>query len=270
MPVGHNHRKPHRTTDNGEEKFCFICNEWRSVTLFCKATRSWDKLSNKCKPCSILYNKANQERIREYNATHKAQYQQWCEANREELNRKARIRNRQWYRDNREDILRTKTEWRNKNKDKINARIRQQRIDDPSLRIKDCLYRRVGEWLKGSTKSANTQELLGCSFQQFKEWLESKFVEGMSWENQGSEWHVDHEVPCAAFDLSDPVQHRICFHYSNMQPLWKEDNLAKGCKVSDIAVETLKNRLTPEVLERVQKLHALESEKEEAQAFRQF
>jgi hypothetical protein len=53
----------------------------------------------------------------------------------------------------------------------------------------------------------------------------------MSWDNYGFRgWHIDHKKPCALFDLSLPEQQRECFHFSNLQPLWAADNLAKGVK----------------------------------------
>jgi hypothetical protein len=54
----------------------------------------------------------------------------------------------------------------------------------------------------------------------------------MSWGNYGLHgWHVDHIIPCASFDLTDPEQQRQCFHYTNLQPLWAEDNLRKSDKL---------------------------------------
>jgi len=51
----------------------------------------------------------------------------------------------------------------------------------------------------------------------------------MSWDNYGYRgWHIDHIRPCASFDLTDPEQQRECFHYTNLQPLWWQDNLRKG------------------------------------------
>ena len=76
-------------------------------------------------------------------------------------------------------------------------------------------------------KSASTMELVSCSIDKLKQHLESKFTDGMNWDNYG-EWHVDHIKPCASFDLSDPDQQRQCFHYTNLQPLWEKDNLKKG------------------------------------------
>jgi hypothetical protein len=57
--------------------------------------------------------------------------------------------------------------------------------------------------------------------------LEAQFVPGMTWANHGA-WHVDHIRPCASFNLEDPAEQRVCFHFSNLQPLWAQDNLAKG------------------------------------------
>jgi hypothetical protein len=70
---------------------------------------------------------------------------------------------------------------------------------------------------------------LGCSIEDLKRHLESKFQEGMTWENYGS-WHIDHIKPLAAFNLQDSEDLRFACHYSNLQPLWAKDNLKKGNK----------------------------------------
>lgn len=82
----------------------------------------------------------------------------------------------------------------------------------------------------GTRKSAPTAELLGCSVEEFCRYIESKFTAGMSWENR-SEWHLDHIKPCSKFDLTKPEQQRECFNFTNIQPLWKLDNLRKGARV---------------------------------------
>ena len=83
--------------------------------------------------------------------------------------------------------------------------------------------------LKNGYKSKRTTELLGCSFEEVWNHLESKFQPGMTKENHGL-WHVDHIRPCASFDLTDPEQQKICFHYTNLEPMWAIDNLKKGAK----------------------------------------
>ena len=66
--------------------------------------------------------------------------------------------------------------------------------------------------------------------------MESKFTEGMSWENQGKNgWHIDHKKPCSKFDLSKPEEQKKCFHFTNLQPLWWEDNLKKSDKYEEAA-----------------------------------
>ena len=62
-------------------------------------------------------------------------------------------------------------------------------------------------------------------------YLERKFQPGMTWRNQSRfGWHIDHIKPCSKFDLSDPIQQKICFNYKNLQPLWAEENIRKSNK----------------------------------------
>jgi len=69
--------------------------------------------------------------------------------------------------------------------------------------------------------------LLGCSRAELIVHIEKQFRPGMCWGNYGK-WEVDHIRPYASFDLSDPAQQWTCFHYTNLQPLWAEENVAKG------------------------------------------
>jgi hypothetical protein len=61
-----------------------------------------------------------------------------------------------------------------------------------------------------------------------KKHLEIQFIEGMSWENQGK-WHIDHKIPLSSAKTEEEV-YKLC-HYTNLQPLWAEDNLKKGSKI---------------------------------------
>lgn len=84
--------------------------------------------------------------------------------------------------------------------------------------------------LKNNSKNSSITILLGCSILEFKQHIEKQFVRGMDWNNYGK-WHIDHIKPCDSFDLSLESEQKICFHYSNLQPLWAKDNLSKGRKI---------------------------------------
>ena len=73
-------------------------------------------------------------------------------------------------------------------------------------------------------KGKDARDLLGCTVSECRKHLEQQFLPGMTWDNYG-EWHVDHIRPCASFE--DPADPR-CWHYTNLQPLWAEDNLSKS------------------------------------------
>lgn len=103
-------------------------------------------------------------------------------------------------------------------------------LSRPENRIRVNLSVRLVHLLKGETKSDSFPVLLGCSLPSLRMWLAAQFQPGMSWENYGLKWEVDHKKPCAVFDLTDPAQQKACFHYTNLQPLFVSDNRRKNAK----------------------------------------
>jgi hypothetical protein len=81
---------------------------------------------------------------------------------------------------------------------------------------------------KGYLKTSKTSEILGCSWDDFKNHLEARFVDGMSWDNRHL-WHIDHIIPLASATSEEELIKLN--HYTNLQPLWAEDNLRKGDKI---------------------------------------
>ncbi len=113
----------------------------------------------------------------------------------------------------------------------IKAYTNKRLATDPTFKILYYMRRRLHLALFWKVKSAHTLELLGCTVEELCAHLEAQFQPGMTWDNYGFYgWHIDHIIPCAAFDLSDPEQQRACFHWSNLQPLWAIDNLSKGAR----------------------------------------
>ena len=139
--------------------------------------------------------------------------------------------NKQYYENNKAKIRAYRKQWRADNKDRVNEltriRSKERRKTDINYKIKGNLRGRLYKAVKGLAKSDTTLNLLGCDIEYLKTHLELRFDNGMSWDNYG-EWHIDHIAPCVSFDLSNSEEQEECFHYTNLQPLWAEDNLKKG------------------------------------------
>lgn len=73
-----------------------------------------------------------------------------------------------------------------------------------------------------------TEKMIGCTIEQLRSHLESRLKRGMTWDNHGSHWHIDHIIPMAHFDLTDESQLLAASHYTNMQPMWASENFAKS------------------------------------------
>jgi len=82
-------------------------------------------------------------------------------------------------------------------------------------------------------KSEKTITMIGCTYNQLKVHLESGFKRGMRWDNYGTLWHVDHVIPCAAFDHTDPKQRAQCWHWTNLRALDAKKNLQKSDKITE-------------------------------------
>jgi len=104
---------------------------------------------------------------------------------------------------------------------------RKKRATDKSFYIAKKMRSRLSAAIKNKKLSAKM--LVGCSWDELVAHLESQFKDGMSWDNK-SEWHVDHIIPLSSFDLTIESEQLKAAHYTNLQPLWAEDNLSKGAK----------------------------------------
>ncbi|KKN37889.1 hypothetical protein LCGC14_0758980 [marine sediment metagenome] len=110
--------------------------------------------------------------------------------------------------------------------------------NDIQFRIKRNLRARVNRCVRGMVKNGSAVKDLGCTVEKLKKYLEKQFYsnsktgESMTWENYGLYgWHIDHVKPLISFDLSDREQFLKACNYTNLQPLWAQDNLAKGHKI---------------------------------------
>ena len=192
----------------------------------------WEKNKEKLIP-------QNRERYREYYKDPEIRKKLLKQAKKSRLKHRERILAYQakYRTENKEEVNRKIKEWYYKNKDKVRARQKiYERIgayrNSFNYKIKDNMRKRIMTALKkdGGKKTKRTMKLVGCTVEQLKQYIEKQFQPGMSWE-QRSLWHIDHIIPCASFDLTKLSEQKKCFHYTNLQPLWAEDNLKKGAKL---------------------------------------
>src|SRR6266404_2225683 len=109
-------------------------------------------------------------------------------------------------------------------KRRVSNYVKSRMLQDPIFRVRVNLGKRLAKVLNGASKSKPTMVLIGCGLSELRTHLERQFRNGMSWGNYGfgtDRWHVDHIVPCAQFDLTNPKHQKRCFHFTNLQPLWQ-------------------------------------------------
>jgi len=169
------------------------------------------------------WRKKNPEKVKQYTQTsltkHKIENKERLKRWRAKNSNHVKEYNRAWLKENKEHVRKRSNEYR-----------RYKFKNDINFRIAVTMRSRLRSALKDIRKDKNLNEYLGCSIENLKSYLESKFQPGMSWENYG-EWHIDHIRPLSSFDLADEKQLHIVCHYTNLQPLWAEDNLRKGKSV---------------------------------------
>jgi len=135
--------------------------------------------------------------------------------------------NKDWYEVNKEK----KKAYDEANRDRRNAYQRERIKTDSLYKMKRNLRSRT--WAafknKGYSKTSKTQEMLGVDWEVCKQHIERQFTKGMNWDNQG-EWHIDHKIPLASANTEEELK-KLC-HYTNLQPLWAEENISKSDKIN--------------------------------------
>ena len=210
-------KKEHKIENNIEMKHCPTCDSWKELKEYNKQSSSWDNLARMCKNCYCEY-KNNKRKIDEkYKQSDILYKQKYNESGRRR--EVSQIR----YAAKKDEIIKKCVAY---NKKRYNT--------DPYFKTVFCLRTRILKLLKlkNADKFNKFYDYLGCTKQEFIEYFQQKFKEGMTWENHG-EWHIDHIKPCASFNLLNEEEQKKCFHYTNLQPLWASENLSKGCKFID-------------------------------------
>jgi hypothetical protein len=186
-------------------KKCSHCLVVKSLDVFFNNTRSKDKKTTYCKECGSK-------------------------------------RREKYYIKNRKTIIKKQIEHNKKYEIKFNKEFKEKRKKysqkyfatklktDPLFKLRHY-YRnsvnRAFRYIK-QNKNCSSLKFLGCNnWVTFKNYIETKFKEDMNWDNYGPKgWHIDHIIPL--YDAKTEEDIKLLCHYTNLQPLWAEDNLKKG------------------------------------------
>ena len=189
-----------------EKKNCSKCGVWKAFKEFSKNKLN---LQSHCKSCQkigkskwdILNNLHKKEYKKQWDASHKLHKKEY------------------------------KKQWEIDNKNHKNRYVNNRIKTNINYKLSHYCRGRVRSALKRNQKAGHTIDLIGCSISELKLHLEKQFSVGMSWDNYGKgadKWNIDHIIPCAFFNLIDPVEQYMCFNFQNMQPLWEQDNIKKS------------------------------------------
>lgn len=216
------------------EKCCSSCKELKNITHFSPRKVSKDGYNCRCKVCIYKYNKIYKKgnkakkKAKEYNLKN----QEKIKRNNKEYSLKNKEKKREYQRNyylkNKESLKKYGKEYNLNNRNKINKRARSY-IPSFNAKVAKSLHTNILAAVRRvKTKKYNSSiNLTGCSIEFFIEYIEQKFTTNMNWDNYGvNGWHFDHIKPCSSFDLSDPEQQKLCFHYTNYQPLWATREIA--------------------------------------------
>lgn len=117
----------------------------------------------------------------------------------------------------------------------------KNRKSDPNYKLKYALRSNLHSHIRrieNGVKSERSLTYVGCSLNFLRSWFEFQFVHGMTWDNHGTLWHIDHINPCSSFDLTDDDMLYECYNWSNLRPIHSLENLSKGDKVDkDLLLE---------------------------------
>jgi hypothetical protein len=211
-------------------KTCNSCHMHKPTTEFYVSytTNLSIVYKSKCKEChknhSIEYAKNNPHITRsikkKYNLNNKEKIQEYYQNNKEKIQEY----NKKYY-SNPDNAIKQRNQTKQNNKRRLKEDVHYKLIEN----LRHTLYAK----LKNS-KSFSSQIYLGCDVKIYKSHLESLFYPEMTWENHGEIWEIDHIIPCALFDLTKEEEQIKCFHYTNLQPLFKTTNIAKSLGYHDI------------------------------------
>ena len=200
---------------------------------------------------NMIYEKAREKRpnSRKYNRdkiSPKEKRKIWLNSERQYLSENNEVR----YQKNKDRLIENNKRWVEKNKERykmiVSSWNKKKRrgirkygeplgeyqylkrlfIENPELKLARVCAANIKRYI--NTSRERYYDIIGCTNHELKIYLESKFLDGMTWENHGK-WHIDHIIPLASANSESEAI--ALNHYTNLQPLWAVDNLRKGKRI---------------------------------------
>lgn len=235
-------------------KICKKCNKEKVLKDFHKNKNKKDGVNNWCKECCRIYKKKyfenNKEKI--YLKRDKDKKRKWDNAYYIKHKDKIKEKQKEYYIKNKERIKSKVKEWRNNNR-KFRNRYEVVR-NNSSYEIK--LNRRItcGVYraLKLNKQSKSWKDFLEFTLEELKYHIESRFKDGMSWDNM-NEWQIDHIVPKSLFIFNSAKdrEFKMCWCLNNLQPMWATENNSKNAKLNYYTDEEYKRFKVFDILQYV-------------------
>jgi len=218
-------------------KFCPDCGEERPFSEFGKRSDRKDGFKPYCKKHTNERQKQYYHENPEFADKNRAASRKWAKDNPEKHNAKTK----RWYHENEDNIAKRNKislEWHSQNKERVRTRQRvyekERYNSDPNYKLRKLLRSRIYNIFRSAArtgdKAGSHVKDLGCSIEELISYIEAKFAPGMSWDNHGTVWELDHIEPLASFDLTDRDQFLEACCYTNLQPLTIEEHLEKTSK----------------------------------------
>jgi hypothetical protein len=213
-------------------KVCTKCKVEKEVINFSKHKLRKNGINNWCKMCDKEYRLKNKDKIKEMSLKNKDYYKDYREKNKllkSEYDKK-------WREINKEKLKIKNIEYRKNNIQKLkiknNEYVKNRYKSDELFKFRSNVKNNIRFCFKRGknkfNKAEKTEVILGCTIEEFKNYIQSLFTKKMSFKNQG-EWHLDHIIPLASAKTKEEII-KLC-HYTNYQPLWAKDNLIKSNKI---------------------------------------
>jgi hypothetical protein len=209
---------------------------------------------DKVKEYKKKYYKENPDKVKEQNKKYREENPDKIKEQRKKYYKenpdKVKEQRKKYREENPDKVKEQRKKYREENPDKVKEYMKKYREENPDKvkeqrkkykkrkYTKDQIYRtnelirsRIRKFFnsKGSTKNKKTLEMLGTTIENVNHHLESQFKDGMTWENQGKVWHIDHKVPLSLAKTEEEAYKLN--HYTNLQPLFGKENLMKRNKL---------------------------------------